>query len=285
MANWEWTIKNGISKGVSKGISTAVSKAVAKAAEPTATKLANKAANKLDQASGRAIDAVDAGASDYNSAMANLERAAQRYATEASKNMKICPNCEHAATASEKFCPKCGTQLPEQTLAQSAVCTACGMQNDLGTKFCASCGTKLPIAEMEEQAALNKQNAVMAEWDRLLPYIPRWSYGGTNWVIESEDEYVWFSVTFPNHMLAEGAIANYLELLRAEGFAPGGQYPSERTLYKKIGEVCYKVDTENCFEGSSEAPTIYFGTGEPVGGLDYIAPTPKSKFGFKGLFG
>ncbi len=284
MADLKWTIKNGISKGVSKGISTAVSKAVSKAMEPTATKIANKAASKLDKASGQAIDAAEQGATDYNTAMANLERAAQNYATEASKNMKICPNCEYVATASEKFCPKCGSQLPEQTLAQSAVCPQCGTQNQVGTKFCAACGTKLPIALQEEQMLLNKQNAVLAEWDSLLPQFPRWNGGGTNWVLENEDLYVWFSATFPDYTTALSAVEQYLALLRAEGFASGGQYPSEKTLYKKIGEVCYKVDAENSFEGSSECPTIYFGTGEPVGGLDYIAPTSGKKSGLKGLF-
>ena len=48
------------------------------------------------------------------------------------------------AASAGAVCASCGTQLPEQTAAESAVCPGCGHRNDVGTKFCAGCGAKLP---------------------------------------------------------------------------------------------------------------------------------------------
>ena len=103
----------------------------------------NKAANAIDQAAQNTEQQV-ARSSGLEGAMANLESSVQGYATEAAKNMKVCPNCNKPTTADKKFCHECGTQLPEQTVAQGAVCPNCGKQNAIGTKFCQDCGTKLP---------------------------------------------------------------------------------------------------------------------------------------------
>ena len=43
----------------------------------------------------------------------------------------------------KKFCPTCGTVLPEQTLGQGAKCGKCGKQNMAGEGFCSGCGAKL----------------------------------------------------------------------------------------------------------------------------------------------
>ncbi len=275
-------LERAIKRGISRGVSQAVGQAVRKAVEPKATEMANQAAARLDQAAQNHNEQNIS--SSFEGAMANLERAAKGYATEVSKNMKICPSCNSAATADNKFCPKCGTKLPEQTLAESAVCPSCGKQNDLGMKFCSACGTKLPLAIAEEQRAAEQFERVMAEWDSLLPAFPKWDLGGKDPCIEQESDHLWFAVTFPNHQAAYNAVEQYRARLRENGFREAGMYPSSATLYKKIGEVCYKADTENCFEGSSETPTIYFGTGEPSGGFDYVKPAPKQSFDLKKFF-
>ena len=275
-------LERAIKRGISRGVSQAVGKAVRTAVEPKATELANKTAARLDSASNN--QTVQSTPGGFEGAMANLERAAQGYVTEVSKNMKICPSCETAATADNKFCPRCGTRLPDQTLAESAVCTSCGKQNDLGMKFCSACGTKLPSAIAEEQRAAAQFAGVMAEWDAKLPAYPKWNLGGSDPCIEQDDGYLWFCVTLPNNYLAQKAVEDYRALLRAEGFRPAGQYPSEEILFKKIGDVCYRADTEHCFEGGAESPTIYFSVGEPVGGFDYVKTEPTQAFNFKSLF-
>lgn len=275
-------LERAIRRGVSRGVAQAVSSAVRTAVEPKATELANKTAAQLDSASNGGN--IQNASGSFEGAMANLERAAQGYATEVSKNMKICPSCNSAATADNKFCPKCGTKLPDQTLADSAVCTNCGKQNSLGMKFCSACGTKLPAAIAEEERAAAQFASVMAEWDSLLPAYPKWNLGGSSPCIEQDDGYLWFSVTFPNNFAAQKAVDSYRALLRENGFRPAGQYPSEGLLFKKIGDVCYRADTEHCFEGSSECPTVYFSVGEPTGGFDYVKPEPTESFNFKSLF-
>ncbi len=238
-------LDRAIRRGISQGVSNAVGRAVNKAVEPHANRLA---------------------------------REATAYATEVSKNMKVCPSCEKPCEASKKFCPDCGTPLPEQTLADGAVCTNCGMQNQLGEKFCASCGTKLPQAIQEEQMAQNRAAAFEAEWGTLLPQYPLWTLGGSNPHIEQYDEGVYgFSADFKGGTFAaKNAVEQYRQQLLQSGFYMAGQYPSMEHLYKQVDGICYHVDTEHCFEGAGDHPQIIFDHNEPYGGLNYTAPASKS---------
>ena len=235
-------LERAIRRGISQGVSNAVGQAVNKAVEPHANRLANEAT---------------------------------AYATEASKNMKICPKCEKVCQADKKFCPDCGTQLPEKTLAEGAVCTNCGTQNKLGEKFCASCGTKLPQAIQEEQMAANRAAAFEEEWNAILPQYPMWRLGGSNLHIEQYEVGCYsFSANFKGgSFAAQNAVEQYRQLLLQNGFYMAGQYPNMSHLYKQINGVCYHVDTEHCFEGDSDCPTIGFDNREPYGGLDYTAPS------------
>ncbi len=276
------TIQNAVSQGITRGISDAVGKAVKQAVEPRATEYANKAADRFDQATDNATRQTRQTASDLEGAMANLERSMQGYATRAAKNMKICPNCEKTTTADKKFCPDCGTKLPEQTVAEAAVCTHCGTQNTVGTKFCQNCGEKLPAAIQEEQIAANKMAAVLSEWDEKLPQYPKWSCGGNLLHIEYYEENAYgINVDFMGDSYgARRAVEQYRQLLLQNGFRQAGQNPVMEQLYKRIDGVVYNVDTEHCFEGDPDCACIYFSVREPYGGFDYVKPEPKKKVSF-----
>ncbi len=278
-------LDRAIRRGISEGVGKAVGNAISKAVEPKATELANHAAQRIDAAAGSAAQQTNTAVSGLSGAFANLERAAQGYATEMSKNMKICPDCGQPADAQKKFCPSCGAKLPEQTVAQGAVCTACGAQNSIGTKFCAECGTKLPAAIQEEQAALRKDEAVMLEWDTMLSAYPKWNCGGSGYNIEQLDGGVMFAASFNgNSAAARQAVTQYRILLQENGFRLAGQYPDVSHLYKMVNGVCYHVDTEHCFDGDSDWPTVYFNIAEPYGGFNYVKPEPKKQFDITDLF-
>ena len=274
-----------LERAIRRGISDAVGKAIGKAIEPTVTDLTNKAANAIDQAAQNTEQQV-ARSSGLEGAMANLERSVQGYATEAAKNMKVCPNCNKPTTADKKFCPDCGTQLPEQTVAQGAVCPNCGKQNAIGTKFCQDCGTKLPAAIAEEQAQADRNAAVMAEWDQYLSHYPKWSCGGSEFNIEEYDPGCFeFRANFNgNHQAACRAVDEYRQILLQNGFRQAGEYPGIEHLYKMENGVCYHVDTGMCFEASPDSPSISFTIGEPRGGFNYVKPEPKKKTSFLDLF-
>lgn len=277
-------LERAIRKGVSDAVGKAVGNVVRQAVEPAATNFANKAAGAIDQATQNTNQQVQR-SSRLEGAMANLERSMQGYATEAAKNMKVCPECNKPTTADKKFCPECGTALPEQTVAQGSVCTSCGKQNPIGTKFCTDCGTKLPSAIEEESAQQRKNEAVLEQWRNLLDIYPVWNCGGKNYFIEDSGDYIMFSADFEkNAYAARNSVEQYRQLLLQNGFRQAGQYPAPEHLYKKIDGICYHVDTEHCFEGDSDCPCIYFLTGEPTGGFDYVKPEPKKPLGFKDLF-
>ncbi len=273
-----------LERAIRKGVSDAVGKAIGKAIEPAATNLANKAADAIDQAAHSTEQQVQR-SSGLEGAMANLERSMQGYATEAAKNMKICPKCNKPTTADKKFCPDCGTSLPEQTVAQGSVCPNCSKQNAIGTKFCQDCGTKLPAAIQEEQAQADRNAAVMAEWDAKLPQYPKWTCGGDNIYINDYDENGYgISVVFKNNPnAARRAVEQYRQILLANGFRQAGQYPSIEQLFKRIDGVVYNVDTEHCFEGDPDTACIGFCIREPYGGFDYVKPEPKKKKSFFGF--
>ena len=278
-------LERAIRRGVSEGIGKAVGQAITKAVEPTATELANKAAQHFDNAAQQNSRPKAQIASGLEGAFASLERAAQGYATEMSKNIKVCPNCNQPSDKEKLFCPSCGTKLPETTVSEGTVCTECNKQNPVGAKFCDACGAKLPAAIAEEQAQADRNAAVIAEWDSKLPQYPKWDCGGKNYCIEDMDGYIRFSADFEgNRFAAEQAVEQYRRLLVQNGFIQAGQYPNIAHLYKRVNGVCYHADTEHCFEGDPDCPNIYFNIDEPTGGYDYVKPEPKKQVGLKDLF-
>ena len=297
-------LKNALKNGISKGVSSALNSVIQKTIEPKATELVNKAADKIEDAfigsEQQNNQAAQTTATEQTaqtaqtasrfgglvSAFAGFEQMAKSYATEMTKNLKVCPNCGQPADADTKFCQSCGTKLPEQTVAQGAVCSNCGRQNDIGTKFCAACGTKLPAAIAEEQAAEARDAAVMAEWDEKLSQYPKWNCGGKDFGIESYQpgQYMFFASFSGGNQAARAAVEQYRSLLLQSGFRQAGQYPSNDHLYKMVGGACFHVDLEHCFEGDADRADLGFSVGEPLGGFNYVKPEPK-KTSWKDLFG
>ena len=276
-------LERAIRRGVNDAVGKAVGNAVRQAVEPAAANLANQAANAIDQTS-QNMQQVQR-TSGLDAAVSNLERSVQGYATEAAKNMKVCPNCSKPTTADKKFCPECGAKLPEQTVAQGAVCPGCGKQNVIGTRFCQDCGTKLPAAIAEEQAQADRNAAVMAEWDEKLPQYPKWICGGTKIYIDDYGTHYIFGADFNGDAAAaQRAIHEYRQVLLTNGFRQAGEYPSVEHLYKRVNGTVYHADTEHCFEGDPDCPSIGFDKSEPRGGFDFVKPEPKKKTSFMDLF-
>ncbi len=284
-------LKNAIRKGLSEAVSNAIEKVVEEKLEPKATELANMAADRIDAATQSAAtqmkEAEEAArpAGGWESALSSLQSSLESYATQASKNMKVCPKCGRPTSADKKFCPECGTELPDETLAQGAVCPSCGKQNTIGTKFCTDCGSKLPAALAEEQAAADRDAAVMAEWDEKLAAYPKWNCGGTEFHIEEYEPGIFgFSACFNGDSeAASRSVEQYLQLARQHGFHPAGEHPGDRTIYNKIDGTCYCIDTTDCLAGDPDSPIISLCIREPYGGYDYVKPEPK-KVSLRDLF-
>lgn len=272
-----------ITRGITRGIGNAVSNATQKAVEKKATEVLTPKINQAaDTIAGSSKPSGTASTGSLEGALGNLAGAMSGYVSEAAQTLKVCPKCDTGNSADRKFCSKCGEALPEKTLGSLAVCSNCGKQNNITEKFCSDCGAKLPIAVEEEERKKRADEQVMNLWQEKLNAYPRWRLGGTEYNLESYDEgYYTFSVKLNSYEEAIGAVENYRNFLKQNGFKEAGQYPSKEHLYKKENGVCYHVDTEHCFEGDVDRPTIGFDNREPQGGFDYVKPEPKKK----GLFG
>ena len=284
-------LEKAIKNGISKGISNAVGNAVKQVVEPKATEYANKVAGELDQATQNisqqtqeTAQQAEKATSGLEGAFANLQQSMENYATQAAKNMKVCPQCQTPSPADKTFCPNCGTKLPEETLAEGAVCPQCGKQNTIGTKFCSACGAKLPFAIAEEKAEAEKNAAVLAKWAEKLSQYPVWNCGGTDFELEEGEDWFRFAASFDTEAEGEQSIPAYRALLKANGFKEAGQNPDKSHLYKKIDGKCYHVDTEHCFEGSMNRPDIWFNNEEPTGGFDYVKTETQKKGSWRDLF-
>ena len=84
---------------------------------------------------------------------------------------------------------------------------------------------------------------------------------------------------------ARRAVAEYRQILLANGFRQAGQNPCTEQLFKRINGVVYNADTEHCFDGDPDTACIGFCIREPYGGFDYVKPEPKKKTSFLDLFG
>lgn len=271
-------IRNGVSRAVGSAVGKAVEQAVAPKVQQTAQQAAQQFIPQQQPQAQPAPAFSGPQAQQAGAALGGLFGGLQSFASEATKNMKICPSCGEGAPAETKFCPKCGCKMPEQTLAQGAVCASCGKQNEVGTKFCTECGAKLPAAVAQEQAAQAKTDEAMAQWDILLPQYPKWQLGGYDLRVERLDE---ACCQFSASGVGRAEFEQYRQLALSNGFRPAGQTPDQYQLYKRVDGVVYNLDLEHAFEG--DGLTLYFMAREPYGGFDYVKPEPKPQGG--GLFG
>ncbi len=261
-------VSGAVGKGIGKGITDAVGKAVENAVKPAADKLAGQAASHLNQATQNLSDSAEAaqtasqaaaapafpteeGAASLGSVLSGWATAMQDAAGRVAQNMKECPQCGEVLTADHKFCPKCGTKLPEKTLGEGYLCPNCGKQNVPGTIYCAECGALLPAAEAEKEAQLQK-------WDALLPQYPKWTLGGQI-ELEAGGE-VNGRPAVSLHVGGAGAalLQRYVELLRAEGFVPvydGDSY----FYYKMVDGVCRAFDKTDADQGDFLSMTFFVG--------------------------
>ena len=245
--------------------------------------------NYQRQPNPQAQQAVNQFASNLETMFSGLTKSVQNYATEMSKNLKMCPNCGKPCSADIKFCDSCGTEFPEETLSQGAVCPSCGKQNPLGTKFCQDCGTKLPHAVQEEQRAQAKDAEVMAKWDQALSVFPKWNCGGTGICIEQHDPaecsgyFASVNVDFPRNTSGEPALEAYWQILKENGFRTAGRYPDPTHLYNMIDGQCYLASSEHAFEAGLDNLCLEFAIREPEGGFNYVKPEPKPQLSWKDL--
>lgn len=281
-----------ITRGITRGIGNAVSNATQKAVERKATEIltpkinqaADTIAGNVEQSSSTANKNAGCQTNSLESAISNLNGSINSYVNKTACNIKICSKCEKPTSADKKFCPNCGELLPETTVAQGAVCSACGKQNGIEEKFCSECGAKLPQTLQSEQKALQENENVLARWQTLLPEYPVWTFGGKEFYLENYDTHFVFSSKHNSYEEGLDAVKKYRQLLLQNGFVQAGQYPSIEHLYKKINGICYHVDTEHCFEGDADRPSIGFDKSEPTGGFDY-QEKPKKKKSLFDLFG
>jgi hypothetical protein len=290
MGLFDNAIKQGLNKALGNAVANTLEKKVTETITPKVNEAANQAADAMKQAGTQTPQPQNTQAAgvQIGGMFAGLAGAAQSFANEAAKNMKICLACGEPANADVKFCPKCGAELPAQTAAQGAVCSSCGKQNDIGTKFCADCGAKLPSAIAEEQAMQTKSEAVLVQWDTLLPQYPKWCCGGYDLgleqVAESDGGYPYYSFSVCG--VGQNEVGQYRQLLKQNGFRPAGRYPDEGQLFKRVSGLVYNCDIEHAFD-VSEYISLGFTVREPNGGFDYVKPEPtqKKSTGFGGLGG
>ncbi|HJJ76321.1 zinc ribbon domain-containing protein [Methanocorpusculum sp.] len=244
-------LDRAISRGISRGVSNAIGDAVQQAIAPKVERVANKMSDEIDKAAASAAEEREAQQRQRASTgmFANLQKSAENYATEMSKNIKICPNCGESSPKEKDFCPHCGTKLPDKTAADGYVCTACGLQNTVGTKFCSGCGEKLPAAvEEEENARLADEKVLGEDWDTYLAPYPKWQNGGSGFDIEQIGEDNGHPMyEFRATGVGRNDLLDYKELLKQNGFARPPGWSSDEELYKVIDGVSYSVNSTEPF--------------------------------------
>lgn len=261
-------VNEGVRKGVSRGVSNAIGKAFEQALAPTAEKLANKSAEAINSASEQLDKGINDAATEVKtsatevkaeasqaaasvgglagleSALAGLASRAEKYATQMSASMKICPSCGKPSPADKDFCPYCGTKLPETTLGQDYTCPKCGEVNTIGTKYCTKCGALLPAAEAEVKAKQAKDEKALEKMAELLPQYPKWTVGGSEFDIDENGDNNGYPIYTLSLVGGRKELDAYIALLKEAGFNDAGD-----DYWKTIDGVCRTVNVTDAING------------------------------------
>lgn len=273
-------IGDAISSGVKKGISNAVGKAVENVVKPSLDKVAEKSAEhinatadsieqstkeirkSMDEAGTALNEAAEASAAASGSGVSGLEAALgglksrmESYATELSKNIKVCPECGEACSVNQEFCPSCGAKLPEQSAAADFTCPKCGHVNLPGSKHCGKCGEVLPGAAAEVSKQQASDAAVLAQWAEKLAQYPVWS-GGREYSLKEEGTKDGHPIYYFYATGSERLVEAYTEKLLEAGFEHGSN-PCQPLYYKIIGGSCYVCDLTDAFCDNSIGFAMY----------------------------
>ena len=77
-----------------------------------------------------------------------IEAAVRRLHEARSRDGLMCPQCGRAYQAEDRFCVRCGADLPQERAAvDGRVCPSCGAGLRPGDVFCSRCGHRLSIKE------------------------------------------------------------------------------------------------------------------------------------------
>lgn len=135
-------IRRTLEYAVGRSLSEAINKAVRQVAAPKAAQYQNSGTQNYHSMheSAEYQDNPGSAASDLDQSMNNP----------AAPNLLICPECEKPSSSDKKFCPYCGTKLPEPAAEAFRTCASCRNQNSAGAKFCTVCGTKLESSLPQE---------------------------------------------------------------------------------------------------------------------------------------
>ena len=273
-------ISDAVSDGVGRGIRDAVGKAVETAVQPAADKLAGQAAEQINQATqslekstqaasaaqsetgstaqsetGSAAQAASqakySGTASLEAALKGWTGAMQTAAGQAVQNMKECPRCGEIVTADHKFCPKCGTALPEKTIGEAYLCPKCGKQNLPETVYCVECGTRLPAAE--EARARQISN-----WEEWIPHYPKWDLGGELELTQGDTMNGEQTVRLFVKNAGQQELNRYIALLKESGFIPA--YDGDSDIYYKVVDgVCRSFDKTDAVSDDSVSVTFFVG--------------------------
>jgi predicted amidophosphoribosyltransferase len=78
---------------------------------------------------------------------ADIERAVESARKKHRDSGLGCPSCGQAYEAGDRFCVRCGYELPQAVATSEAVCPSCGAAIRGEDRFCAKCGHTLAVEE------------------------------------------------------------------------------------------------------------------------------------------
>lgn len=79
-------------------------------------------------------------------------------------NIMRCPGCASTVEYGVRFCPNCGSRMPEPPVPQVECCPECGTERDGDARFCENCGHCF-VAAVPQEAPVEEDELEEAEAD------------------------------------------------------------------------------------------------------------------------